>query len=736
MKYFLYCALILPTITQVMAQESPQLVLGTGHTGGVNGVRVPSNRAVVWTAGRDKTVRCWNQDLTRETARLAGVWHDTTAWDLSADGKQLVLAYQNGNVKLFDTAKLEAAPKALIFSGQASTNRYIRKMIFSRDGSLLVASAGQSDSPEGQTELQIWNVPTGTAAGNFQARGTAVDHLAVTDANTIMTANRSGEMVEYTRDGAVKGRSRLPVDGVLSSKPAALSPTGDVLLADNFRLFDTKRGTLKARFTTSQLRPGRIEAGALSLDNKLVVGATDILRAWAGTGGPELYSLFNREDPIESLALSLDGTRLVTGHASSAVHIRDGATGEIQHTLLGGPAPWDTLQWVGQEIVVQRQGQTTRWNSQNAQPGPGWTDPNGEVTAVALSPNGAYQAMAVYRTAPAPVLAEGQAAPPPVEGAPVEQLNPRGEPKLFAEVRVSNTKTKELLWSKTDSTDGWIVNKMVFSEDGNTLVCGGTRREPSGGGTSIYEGVSALQTTTGEKDDLFFLQNHKIGNVQALSISKDGHQVFAQDGTNVYAWELPSGVQVLKAQLPALTEGRAAMRRDGKQVAALTPEGWNLWELGKGKVGAPKRRLTGLTNGSTLAFTGEGALMVGDAAGKIHLWSPEGLLEEGNAVITQGDGFALTNLKPAPHGKLLAATGSDGRLRVWDDTARLRATLVLLPPAEGKINWISFTPTGQFAASPSAEKLLWWQLKGQLLPGASHADTMRKPQEVARALAP
>ncbi|MFL5244801.1 MAG: WD40 repeat domain-containing protein [Gemmataceae bacterium] len=98
----------------------------------------------------------------------------------------------------------------------------------------------------------------------------------------------------------------------------------------------------------------------------------------------------------------------------------------------------------------------------------------------------------------------------------------------------------------------------------------------------------------------------------------------------------------------------------------------------------------------------------------------------------------VTCIAFSPDGKKLATGNRDGWIRTWEvRTGRPLVTLQVLPtikPLRGKKDWIAFTPTGYYNASPGAARFIRWRDGQRMLPAKALAERFRRPDLVVNAL--
>jgi WD40 repeat protein len=232
--------------------------------------------------------------------------------------------------------------------------------------------------------------------------------------------------------------------------------------------------------------------------------------------------------------------------------------------------------------------------------------------------------------------------------------------------------------------DVWSV---AFSLDGRTLASG-----------SVDRTIRLWDPVTGEIRAT--LEGHE-GSVLAVAFSPDGGTLASGSRDNtVKLWEI--GAQTPRATLRGYTDSSLAFSPDGRRLASGGRDDTvNLWEVESGKLLETARVHRNSVH--AVAFSPDGQRMaLGHAVGSgitVQVWALTG----GRAPLAFEGPPDVTAVCFSPDGKLLAAAGLSGPVKLWDPASgEERAPLTplgrnqyFLPSA---ILSIAFSPDGSLLA--------------------------------------
>ncbi|MGI8837561.1 MAG: caspase family protein [Pyrinomonadaceae bacterium] len=347
-----------------------QLLTLKGHKGTVSSVAFSPDDKMLASGSADNTIKIWDVAAGREKQTLSGHTLFVSSVAFSPDGKLLASGSGDQSVKLWDLAT--GRELRTFAAGPAAFAGLPVNVAFSRDGKTVATGAQlvklwdvrsgneirsikvtESNSPmerplafrydgsvlvTGGGGIKLWDVATGralrTLPGDARALSLSPDQqtLAGADGTEIKLWNIATGQELQTLPG-----SKLGVDSVAFSADGKLLAAGN---SDNtVALWDSAKGK-EVRVLKGHV--AAVATVAVSGDDKVLASAleagvagirrNDTIKIWDPVTGQLVRSLTGRNSG-QSIGLSEDGTRLVSGSFGSTVSVWNVAQSEAQRTI-------------------------------------------------------------------------------------------------------------------------------------------------------------------------------------------------------------------------------------------------------------------------------------------------------------------------------------------------------------------------------------------------------------------
>ncbi|KAF5372434.1 hypothetical protein D9757_009930 [Collybiopsis confluens] len=407
---------------------------------------------------------------------------------------------------------------------------------------------------------------------------------------------------------------------------------------------------------------------ALSPDgSKIVSGSYDeTVRIWDAVAGQQLAQLGGHTGGVTSVAFSPDGSKIVSGSYDETVRIWDAVAGQ-QLAQLGGHTGGVTsvaFSPDGSKIVSGSYDETVRiWDAVAGQQLAQLGGHTGGVTSVAFSPDGSKIVSGSYDET----------------------------------VRIWDAVAGQQL-AQLDGHSNWVYS-VAFSPDGSKIVSG-SYDEP----VRIWDAVAGQQ--------LGQLDGH-TGDVTSVAFSPDGSKIVSgsRDET-VRIWDAVAGQQL--AQLDGHSDwvNSVAFSPDGsKIVSGSFDKTVRIWDAVAGQQLA---QLDGHTGGvNSVAFSPDGSKIVSGSFDKtVRIWDAVA-----GQQLAQLDGHSdwVNSVAFSPDGSKIVSGSRDETVRIWDAVAGQQ--LAQLDGHSDWVNSVALSPDGSKIVSGSRDETvrIWDAVAGQQL---------------------
>ncbi|MFN2215551.1 MAG: toll/interleukin-1 receptor domain-containing protein [Anaerolineales bacterium] len=520
----------------------------------------------------------------------------------SPDGTQIVAAMGEYTVQLWNSATGKTIQEI------HCENEFVRHAIFSPDGKNILALSRSSLS--GKYTIQSFDIQTGEQI-----------FLNETDAR----------LIQYLPDGQsfIVGSNRYrSMDGTLiqsnflDKDPLAISSDGKFYISRNTITADlVSIGTNQSLHTLTG-HTGDVESAAFSKsDNFVITGSSDnTARVWDTASGALMLVLSGHTTPVRTIAVSPDGTKILTGADHEA-------------------RLWSITSEAKQNTILT----------------------NAEIRSMALSPDGKYVLVGnsdgrtkiwdlssgnVLRT-----ITVKQGGTNTVAWSPVGKLI--AVPK-DPDVGLYDFDSGELVKTlQTPNGSSQNIEYLTFSADGQWLFA------------NYHESIARLWDVSSgqllrEFEGVYSADGHPY-----LRFSPDGSLVVRAFNTSDQAWiELPSGKTILYPE--AIYGDVVSFSNDSTLFAVTDGYAINVWDLGKKEIittfSGHKDRVV------SIAFSSDNSLLLTGSADKTaKLWD----IASGKLLRTfNGHTAEVTNVAFMPDGKHIVTASLDGTIRVWQTDYR------------------------------------------------------------------
>ena len=350
----------------------------TGHTAAVNSVTFTPDGNKIVTGSSDKTVRVWDIATGKIDNSFSVQRDEVYAVAVSPDGDKILAATSDGVIILWSLTNYEElmvcgerdgvyalafAPDGESFFSSSNNGRLVlwetmgdRQRIFRQS----YFARGIAFSPDGKT------IASGTSDGTIvlrDLRGGAILTTYGGHSNDIKSVDFAPDGTEFAcglenNSIAIWNLQKLEKPVVLSGHkgfPLALafSPDGGNLLSGAYHMhyWDLADSTIKQKFFHSHSSFGysAIHDVVFTPDGNRAVSVappSGTIKTWDVNSGQELQALDGHLSGVESVAISPDGLRLLSGSIDNTMMLWDLESGTPLQTFDLPGSVGDVVEWV------------------------------------------------------------------------------------------------------------------------------------------------------------------------------------------------------------------------------------------------------------------------------------------------------------------------------------------------------------------------------------------------------
>jgi WD40 repeat protein len=565
--------------------------------------------------------------------------------EFSPDGRHLASGGTDGKIRVWNLA---TGRQQLVLHGEGDL-----RLRYSSDGKRIVSTEGSNQAGNGKQRL--WDATTGrqlAVLGERRYRWHNQPTREVTfspDGKRVAAA--TGELVrifdaETGRQISGLGPERSKGDWILFSPDGKRLVVTDSFGAAPVYVLDGFTGQVVAEF--SDQKNGTAEMAFSAPGSRLAIAGVypdSVVRLWETGSWKLIRALPGHANTAVRLAFSPDGKRLASASFDQTARLWDGETGE-EVAVLRGHTGWvrgATFSPDGKRLVTASEDRTLRL----------WDSGSGDLITVLRGHHG---------------------------GVPGSRFTADGSrlisPSWDGTVRVWEMGLAERNGVLRGHTS--FVYDVAFRPDGAEVA------------SAAWDGTARVwDPNTGRQTGLF---THDGSIVTAVAYSPDGGRIATMNRTSgVMFWTtagalgehtLPSSTGSLKG------DGRVAFSPDGTLVAAGTETGpVRLWDVARRE---PVADLVGHEGVSAdVAFTRDGATVASAGVdGTIRLWD---VATRKAVAVLRGHTARVNRIAFTADGKLLASGSHDATARIWNTQSHeLLSTIHVGSTVHG----VAFSPDG------------------------------------------
>jgi WD40 repeat protein len=300
-----------------------------GHAGKVCSVAITADGSHAVSGSYDRTVKVW--DLNRGTQIWTLKGHQAEVWRvaITADGRRAISGGWDKRLKVWD---LERGTEILTLKGH-------RTKIWSL---ALTADGQRAISVSGDRILKVWDLRNGEElyALHLHASWTPAPNVAMTaDGRWAVTSSHGCAIKVWDLN---TGKEVRTIQGHTARITGiAVSANGGTVASSSYdgtlRVWDMETGTETWRLEASALEvaisadgrrllssyPPYLTRGDIELNEPLVKSVPSTLKVWDLETGTEVRSIPEYSGSVNTLAVSGDGMRAISGTDDNAIKIWD-----------------------------------------------------------------------------------------------------------------------------------------------------------------------------------------------------------------------------------------------------------------------------------------------------------------------------------------------------------------------------------------------------------------------------
>jgi WD40 repeat protein len=294
--------------------------IGDAHTGSVLALAIDSSGTLLASGSADASVKLWSFPGGTLLHTLSGHRQAVVSLAIAPDGTLLASGSKDNTIKLW------SLPDGALITTLSGHTNAIAGLAFSLDGKTLIS--GSADFT-----VKLWNLADLTLLDTLQGHAAAVRDIAISPDGTYVVSSSEDQTLNLwsLSTGALLTTLSTPNGWV---NAMAFSPDGTALLTGC-------NGGAVILWTMPDCVPALtikeygdyVGAVAIAPDKSILASAVGKLdatvgealdptfRLWRGSDGALAKTIDDHQDYVQALAMSPDGTLLVSGSADKSIRL-------------------------------------------------------------------------------------------------------------------------------------------------------------------------------------------------------------------------------------------------------------------------------------------------------------------------------------------------------------------------------------------------------------------------------
>jgi len=528
----------------------------------------------------------------------------------------------------------------------------VYRIAVSPDGKHIVSGSGDKT-------IKVWNAATGAELMTLRGHNGGVGPVSFSpDGKRIVSGSEDNTLKVWD---SVTGAELMTLRGHSDDVyGVAFRPDGKHIVSGSYdKTIKVWNATNGDELMTIRGHERMIGPVSFSPDGKRIVsGSIDwtieeepwnqTIKVWDAATGAELMTLPGHDEMVETIDISPDGKRIVSGSYDGTIKVWDAANGAEVMTLRGHKLVVAEVAFSpdGRKIVSGSSDGTIKvWDSATGAEVMTLVGHEDEVWSVAFSPDGMHI--------------------------------------------ISSSKDKTIkVWDTAIRAEAvtlvghseW-VGSVAFSPDGKRIVSG-----------SGDETVKVWNVETGA--ELMTLRGHD-NMVVGASFSPDGKRIVSGSyDKTIKIWDAANGAELMTLRGHDNVVGDPSFSPDGRRIVSGSKDSTvRVWDAATGEELMVLRG----HSGRRVIFSPDGKrIVLGSGDGAIRVWD----VETGNELMTlRGRAYLVWSVAFSPDGKRIVSGGLvEPTIKVWDAAT---GNEVLTLPSDGPVMGVAFSPDGKRIISGS-----------------------------------